>query len=237
MFRKNSKRVSIKKRSPVPAPTVMSKAPPKKAAETVEITPPKTNAVADPQPKAPPAEKQIAAAPVRVAAAETVVNAANQAEVSAAIAALRDGDADVARDAATTLGRLGNRSAVEPLIEALSNGSGYFHCVVRAAAAASLGQLHDQRALPALRNAVRDEMAEASAEAVRALTALGDPQAVVEFIDIARNPTGYFLRTVRLAAVVGLIKLGGDQARAELARIAADDSEDPVIRETASRGL
>jgi len=47
-------------------------------------------------------------------------------------------DADVARDAAATLGSTHDSAAVDALIEVVSNTNGYFHSVVRSAAAASL---------------------------------------------------------------------------------------------------
>jgi HEAT repeat protein len=208
MTRKISSSVSNKKHTAVPA------APPKKVAEVVKPAPSKPAVTVETPSVVVVVEKQSAA-------------------VAAAIAALRDTDADTARDAATTLGRLGDASAVEPLIEVLDNANDYFHSVVRAAAASSVAQLRDARAFAPLCNATRDEMAEASAEAVRALSAMGDARAATVLIDIVRNPTGYFLSTVRLAAVAGLIQLGGEAAKAELARVAADASEDAVIREAA----
>jgi HEAT repeat protein len=210
MARKASKEVSTKKHSSIPANVTAVATPPKKAA--------------------------VVAAPARIAAPEKIGPPADRATVSAQIAALHDTDADVARDAATALGRLGDASAVEPLIEALSDANGYFHSVVRSAAASSLAQLRDARAFQPLANAVRDTMAEASAEAVRALAAMGDPRAAGVLIDIVRNPTGFFLPTVRLAAVVGLKQLAGEAAAAELLKVASDGSEDPVIREAAASG-
>lgn len=209
MAKKNSKNTTGKRHSAIPAKPNQSATPPKKAAETV------------------------APAPIISAAVEKVSNPIDRAAALAKIAALRGSDADVARDAAAALGTLGDASAVEPLIEVLGNANGYFHSVVRAAAASSLAQLNDARAFQPLVNAVRDNMAEASAEAVRALAKMGDPRAVGVLIDIVRNPTGYFLSTVRLAAVTGLKQLGGERAVAELARVAADGSEDPVIRAAA----
>jgi HEAT repeat protein len=216
MARKTSKEnstkgISSKKHSSIPPSATISATPRKKAAETV------TPAAISPSGAAP------APAPV-----------IDRAAVAAQIAALRGTDADTARDAAIALGRLGDASAVAPLIEALGNDNGYFHCVVRAAAAASLGQLRDPRAFEPLAAATSDTMAEASAEAVRALVALADPRATAVLIDIVRNPQGYFLSTVRLAAVEGLKKLGGPAATAELAQVAGDATEDSVIRQAAA---
>lgn len=210
MARKNSKNTTSKRHTAIPAKADQSATPPKKAAEAV--TP----------------------APVISAAAPKASKSIDRAAVAANIAALRGNDADVARDAAVALGGLGDASAVEPLIEVLADANGYFHSVVRAAAASSLAQLNDPRAFEPLANAVRDNMAEASAEAVRALATMGDARAVGVLIDIVRNPSGYFLSTVRLAAVAGLKQLGGERASAELLKVASDGYEDPVIREAAT---
>jgi HEAT repeat protein len=225
MARKSSKKETSKRHTSIPAKPNRPAESPKKAAETTTPLP------------AIPAIAQPESTPTKVAAAQKIKSSADPAVVLANIAALRNADADVARDAATALGRLGDASAVEPLVEALSDHSGYFHSVVRAAAASSLGELRDPRAFQPLVNAVRDTMAEASAEAVRALAAMGDPRAVAVLIDIVRNPSGYFLSTVRLAAVVGLKQLGGQPAAAELLRIAHNASEDSVIRNAAANGL
>lgn len=197
--------------------------------------------------------KKPAVAPIFVAVAPNAMNELNSASaerradaatamgksndltaVEPLLAALRDLDADVARDAATALGRLGGTSAVEPLIEVITNANGYFHSVVRSAAAASLGQLNDQRAVPALLNAVNDPIAEPSSEAIRALANLRDERAVSALIEVVRNRNGFFVNSVRRAAVLGLIKLGGEDARQELRSVASNAWEDSVIREEAA---
>src|SRR6202034_1371759 len=78
--------------------------------------------------------------------------------VHSLIQALRDPNADVARDAAVELGTTKDRSAVEPLIEVISNTDDYYHNVVRAAAAESLGRLGDVRAVEPLLVLSRDTM-------------------------------------------------------------------------------
>src|SRR5215218_1849232 len=75
-----------------------------------------------------------------IAAAKSVAVAAAQPKVDAQtvttlIADLHRADADVAREAAATLGESASPAAVEPLIEALTNVDGFYHSVVRAAAA------------------------------------------------------------------------------------------------------
>ena len=173
----------------------------------------------------------------RVAAVVGIGRSSNREGVKPLITALRDSDADVAREAATSLGLLGQASAVEPLIDVLTNVDGYFHSVVRAAAAFSLAQLGDVRAVDALLNGVHDSIGEASAESVRALATLRDPRAVAPLIQVVRNHNGYFLSAVRQAAVLALAHLGGTEAIAELRSVASNHSEDAVIRETAAKAI
>jgi len=174
---------------------------------------------------------------VRGDAAIKLGESGNPEAAPALIDALFDSDADVAREAAAALGVLRQSSAVEPLIRVLSNREGYFHGVVRAAAASSLARLGDSRAVEPLLAAIHDPMAEASAEAVRALADLADPRAVQAIIDVVRNDDGFFLSIVRRAAVLALAKFGGEPGRNELRAVAADDYEDSVIREDARQAL
>lgn len=192
-----------------------------KAAETV-MTQPVVAKVTAPQAIV---AKTVEATPPKAAIAASV----------ALITALRDSDADIASDAAAALGTLGDKSAVEPLIEVIYNANGYFHSVVRAATACSLGQLKDVRAIDSLLFAIDDTMAEASAEAVRALATIGDRRVVGVLIDVIRNRTGFYLQIVRLAATVALAKLGGEEATAELRSIAENSWEDQIIRNAAEQ--
>src|SRR5206468_536273 len=146
---------------------------------------------------------------VEAVAADAVVaeSAAVPSRAAELITALSDLDADIARDAAANLGLLNDGSAVAPLIASLSNVDGFTHPVVRAAAATSLGQLGDARAVEPLIGAIHDSMAEASSEAIRALATLGDARAVPALIDVVRNASGFFLPTVRRAAVLALGQL------------------------------
>src|SRR5271170_787089 len=153
------------------------------------------------EPKLPPAG---AAGGLSAAAETRVQSPATSSAAAALIASLRHTDADVARDAATSLGALGDSTAVEPLIQVLNNFDGYYHAVVRAAAAASLGKLGDRRAVEPLLDAINDSLAEPSAEAIRALAAIGDSRAVGPLVDAVRNPTGFFSPIARRAAVVAL---------------------------------
>jgi HEAT repeat protein len=171
--------------------------------------------------------------------AQTVAQAkpAPVVDIKPLLAALNDVNADVASEAATALGASGNPAAVEPLIAVLTNSNGYFHSVVRSAAAVSLGQLKDRRSIEALLAAVHDPIADPSTEAIRALTVLADPRAIAALIEVVRNKDGFFANSVRRAAVLGLARLGGDAAVAELRVVAADEREDSVIRQEATEAI
>ena len=121
--------------------------------------PPKAQPVA-----AKPAVEAVIAKPAIVAQPAV---AADSTAIKPLLTALHDLDADMACEAATALARTGNTAAVEPLIEIISNKNGYFHSVVRSAAAASLGQLKDRKAVDALLNAVNDSITDPSTEAIR----------------------------------------------------------------------
>jgi len=155
------------------------------------------------------------------------------AAVPALITALGDADADVAREAATSLGLLGNAMAVEPLIAVVNNRDGYFHSIVRIAAIRSLGQLRDVTAVIPLLNAVRDPIAEASTEAIGALASLPDPRGLPALLEVIRNQHNFYLATTRRAAILGLAKIGGDQATCELRFVAENQWEDAPVRAAA----
>ncbi|HEX4795908.1 MAG TPA: HEAT repeat domain-containing protein [Humisphaera sp.] len=159
------------------------------------------------------------------------------AEVEAMIAQLRHDDADISRDAATALGALGHVEAVEPLIQVMENCDGFFHPVVRAAAAGSLGMLKDARAVNVLITAVSDTHAEPSAEAIRALALIGDARALEPLMEVVRNANGYFLPIARRAAVLALASFRSEQVTALLTTISKDQSQDAAIRDAAAQVL
>jgi HEAT repeat protein len=106
--------------------------------------------------------------------------------------------------------------------------------VVRAAACASLGLIGDRAATPALIRGIGDPMAEASAEAVRALAQLRDVRAIDPLIEVVQNPMGFYLPVVRLAALTALKQFADPRAAAARQAIAADVAEDAVLREAAA---
>ncbi len=149
----------------------------------------------------------------RAAVVEPAVR--DRSTVIALIESLRNPEADVARDAAATLGRLpADAEAVDALCNVVRNADDYFHPVVRAAAAAALGQLKDVRAIDALVHATRDAMAEASEEAVKALGLLGDARALPALAVIVQNNEGFFLENVRRTAQEATARIQAGRAKA-----------------------
>jgi len=153
------------------------------------------------------------AAPAKVEAKGEVIR--DRKAVAALVARLRDPEADNARDAAMTLGTLPrDAEAVAALAEAVRNSDGFFHSVVRAAAAQALGKIGDRSAVDALIEATRDSMAEASEEAVKALGLLGDARALPGLEAIVKNADGFYLETVRKSAAEAVARLRQSKAKA-----------------------
>jgi HEAT repeat protein len=66
---------------------------------------------------------------------------------------------------------------------------------------------------------------------------LKDQRAVSELINIVRNQNGFFVQTVRRAAVLALGSIGGEQAKAELRAVAENSWEDDLIRDEAAQAV
>jgi HEAT repeat protein len=127
------------------------------------------------------------------------------------VGALRDPSAEAARDAATALGDAGDRAAVDALVAVLANVDGYFHLVVRSAAAASLGVLRDPRGTSALVAALQDASAEISAEAARALGRSGDATALPALRELLANINNYYHPLSLSAAAQAIAMLDGNR--------------------------
>jgi HEAT repeat protein len=210
--------------------------------KTKTSTSEKKHSAVPPKAVAPVAPVVAVTAPAAVVAPVTPVAAKAAVETKATptfpsiepmLGSLRDVDADVAREAATALGQTGNPAAVLPLIDVLKNSNGYFHSVVRSAAAAGLAQLKDSRAVEVLIEAVNDPITDPSTEAIHALAAIGDRKAVARLIEVTKNEKNFYAGSVRRAAITALIKLGGETAATELHRLAGDANEDPALRQLA----
>ena len=210
--------MKFNQKAPAPAakPAVTPAPAPAAAKPAVTVAP----AAAKPAVTAPVATAPVVAAPVAAAKMESAVAVAetpkakgeigrDRSGVAALIARLRAPDAEIARDAATTLGTLtADAETIDALSAVTFNRDGFFHPVVRTAAAAALGRLGDRRAVDALITATRDPMAEASEEAVKALGLLGDSRALPALNAAVLNADGFFLEQVRKAARDAIRRIG-----------------------------
>ena len=91
------------------------------------------------------------------------------------------------------------------------------------------GARRSDEELRALVERAAPELAEASAEAVRALAAIGDAKAVSTLVEAVENRHGFFLPVVRRAAVLALVKLGGPEAAAAVSAVACGQGWAQVV--------
>ena len=96
------------------------------------------------------------------------------------IEALKEGNWDVQKAAAESLGKIGDPRAVESLIEALRDKS----WSVRRIAAKALGEIGDPRAVESLIEALRDKSWSVRRIAAKALGEIGDPRAVDALVEV-----------------------------------------------------
>jgi len=162
----------------------------------------------------------------------------NPAAVPALQRVLRGSDAELRREAAKSLVKIGDATAVESLVDALGSPL----ADVPSLAAFCLGVSGSPRALEALlaalRRAGRTGEFELARESIRALGRLGRPEATPELVAVLSRFSFFQrrkLRELKLAAAAALARLPGAQAQQALA--AASRSRDPRLREAAARAL
>lgn len=198
---------------PLPAPAPPPPEPPS-AAPVQQVTP---TAVAEPG-AAVATESLIAQLrngelAVRLEAARQLGVCGDPSARQALVAALRDPTAEVAREAALALGTSKDAGAAEALMTVFANPDGYFHTIVRVAAAEALGQLGQTSAVGTLIQGIHDPFSEPSQAAIRALGKLADPQAIEPLREVVRNANGFFLPLVQQAAVEALGSFPATSAR------------------------
>jgi HEAT repeat protein len=123
------------------------------------------------------------------------------------LAALKDKDPKVRRQAAEALGRLGDKAAVEPLIAALKDDDRG----VRWSAASALGALADNRAVEPLIAALKDQDAWVRGMVAEALGRLGDRRAVEPLRAVLKRDDG----SVDESAACALAALVKDETAVE----------------------
>jgi HEAT repeat protein len=173
----------------------------------------------------------------RIEAAARLAEIGDPQAAGALQQALRDPTAEVACEAATALAKSRSSTAVDALSAVIENADNYFHYTVRAAAAASLAQLNDPRAIKALSTAVRDPFAEPSRAAIRALGAVAREEAVPTLLGVISNGDNYFLPSVRVAATEVLATIPAPEARNYLRDLMNNPNEVPEIRQVATQAF
>ncbi len=110
----------------------------------------------------------------------------------------------IRKEAVTRLGGFKDRKTVEPLISILKNLDESVS--IRAAAISSLNALRDERAAPALREALNDSNSAIRLQAIAALSSIKDAKAVTKLSEMVENQ----LETdvIRAAAVTALGNIG-----------------------------
>ncbi|UCF41564.1 MAG: HEAT repeat domain-containing protein [Gemmatimonadota bacterium] len=154
-----------------------------------------------------------------------------QDDFTTLIAMLQMEDASMREHAAEALGRLGDRRAVEPLMDAVLHDR---NPSVREHAATALGMLADPRASEVLAQAAQaDPNERVRAHAASAASRLGDRAAVPSLIDAVLNDED---PVVREHAATALGELGDPAARDPLIAATLDDSN-ARVREHAAVAL
>jgi HEAT repeat protein len=142
--------------------------------------------------------------------------------VTPLVKALKHTDPKVRASAAITLGRIGDRQAVDSLIELLADKE------VRASALYALGGIKDHRAVGPIMEILRSENnVEIRVEGVEALGEIGDSRALDILVILSKDKEQW----VRTTAVKSLGRMGGPFAVAAL--IEALNDEDGIVRDDA----
>jgi len=101
--------------------------------------------------------------------------------------ALKSTDEEVRREAARSLGLIGDPAAIRPLMEAMQDERWF----VREMSALALGRIKDPSVMEVLIGALRDPGAGAREAAAKALGEIGDPRAISPLINVFRNEEYY----------------------------------------------
>jgi HEAT repeat protein len=164
----------------------------------------------------------------RAAAARTIGLLGDKAALPVLLDHLqREGDVLAGEQIGWAIGRLGDRSAVQPLFEALSSGNE----ALQSRAAYALGILGAEEAVPLLAETLETGGAMAQRRAAEALAAVGTPEAIAAL----QTPlSSSEMTSARNAAMVGL-EVAGERAVSGLTQALGD--RDPVLRTNAAEML
>jgi HEAT repeat protein len=135
--------------------------------------------------------------------------------------------ADVRWQSARVLEQLGDKRAIEPLIQALNDD----HGLVRKSAIEALGKIGDERATEALIAGLNDQDDEIRLSAVNSLKQIGDEHATKLLITVLKDKN----TDVRISAASALGQIGGGHAA--MALIDALNDKNAKVRESVTYAL
>ena len=144
----------------------------------------------------------------RVSAALALAHVDGDGVVLALVQALRDSSAEVAVAAVDALTHQTDPQAAAALLSVLANKEGFFNPVTRVAALAGLSRRLRLDELAPVFAAVRDIDAEVSIAAIAVISERAPVHAPEHLLPILRDPAGYFLPLVRMAAANALDRAG-----------------------------
>ncbi|MEO8393881.1 MAG: HEAT repeat domain-containing protein [Chloroflexota bacterium] len=131
---------------------------------------------------------------------------------------------------ARSLGFIGDKRAVEPMIKLLENSQ--VDASIRNSVAGALGDLRDARALPALLIALKDPDVRVYGTAIIALSKIGDERALPALLPFIADNTRYLQTFVAVLVMRSFIHMG---RVADV--IASLNDPNPVIRDAAAGAL
>ena len=146
------------------------------------------------------------------------------------LGALADDDADVRAAAAQALGRIGDETAIVPLLRAMDDDAAVVREDAEFAFTTLLSHSHSRAAAAELVDALGDESATVRAAAAETLALLG-PEVGPVLVDALTHENPF----VRSAAADALGDVGDPSAVVPLLQASTDDSAD--VRDTAQRAL
>ena len=147
--------------------------------------------------------------------------------------ALKNGTDKIRINVADALGTIGDRRAIEPLIDALNNDP---NKEVKALAATGLGNIRARSAVPALTEALSydDTTATNAAEALGKID-VSTEEVVQKLIIMAMDK--HMRETLRIAAITALWQLKPEEATQPMLLLMFSDETSPVIRANAVKVL
>lgn len=169
----------------------------------------------------------------RASAALSLSQVEGEGVVPALLHALRDPSVEVAVAAVDALGGRDDRTARDALLGVLVNAEGYFNPVTRVAAISGLARQLDAESFGPVFAAVRDIDAEVSIAAVAIIADRMPTAAATQLMPLLRDPSGFYLPIVRLAAVNALERAGCLHSGVVADLLSSE--QDPAVRRVLER--